>query len=155
MSTIKPIAPGLGALLMDAARLFRTDFRRRAQHLGLTQPQWQAMAHLARAPGLSQAALAERLEVHPVTVTQQVDRLEAAGWVRREPHENDRRAFRLFLTDKAEPLISELWRLGSETRERALHGLSRAERAELDALLARVKTNLSNGDDAGHHQGKP
>lgn len=131
-------------MFMEVARLFRAEFRRRAQPLGLTQPQWQAMAHLARAPGLSQAALAERLEVHPVTVTQLIDRLEASGWVRRDAHEDDRRCFRLFLTDKAEPVTGELWRLSTETREAALQGLNKAERAQLESLLQRVKNNLSN-----------
>jgi DNA-binding MarR family transcriptional regulator len=137
-------SPGIGSLFIDVARLFRAEFRRRAEHIGLTQPQWQAIATLARAPGLSQAALAERLEVHPVTVTALIDRLETSGWVRRDNDAGDRRAFRLFLTDKAEPVTSEMWRLGSEARDHALDGLNKAERAQLEALLVRVKNNLSS-----------
>src|SRR3546814_17999703 len=82
--------------------MLRADFRRRAEHLKLTQAQVSALASPAKHPGISQVVLAEKLEVHPVTVTQLIDRLQRAGWVKREVHEDDRRAFRLFLTDRSE-----------------------------------------------------
>ncbi|WP_434084347.1 MarR family winged helix-turn-helix transcriptional regulator [Micrococcus porci] len=40
------------------------------------------------------------LQVHPTSVTNAVDRLEAAGLVERQPHETDRRALLLALTDE-------------------------------------------------------
>ncbi|MDD3764421.1 MAG: MarR family transcriptional regulator [Nevskiales bacterium] len=141
MST-PPKSLTFGSLVLDVGRLIRQDFRRRAQHLGLTQPQWSALAQLHYHPGLTQAALAERLDVHPVTVTQLLERLNKAGWIRREPHEQDRRALRVFLTASAEPLIAELARLGQQTRARAFDGLSTAEREQLETLLLRVKANL-------------
>src|SRR3546814_5346484 len=97
--------------------MLRADFRRRAEHLKLTQAQVSALASLAKHPGISQVVLAEKLEVHPVTVTQLIDRLQRAGWVKREVHEDDRRAFRLFLTDQADPILSEVWRSEEHTSE--------------------------------------
>ena len=41
-----------------------------------------------------------RLQVHPASVTNVVDRLEAAGLVRRRPHPNDRRAMLVAITDE-------------------------------------------------------
>ncbi len=139
-----PTAPQatFGSLILEVGRLIRQDFRRRAQAHGLTQSQWSALAQLHREPGLTQATLAERLEVHPVTVTQLLDRLIKSGWVRRETHEQDRRAMRVYLDAKAEPLIAELTRLGAETREHALAGISPEQRKQLEALLAQVKSNL-------------
>lgn len=138
----------VGSLVLDLSRLIRQDFRRRAQHLGLTQPQWSALAQLHREPGLTQTALAERLEVHPVTVTQLLDRLEKAGWVRREAHATDRRAQCVYLTDATQPMLAELGRLAAQTRERALEGLSARERTQLEQLLSRMKNNLQKTDDA-------
>lgn len=137
------------SLLMDVGRLLRADFRRRAEHLKLTQAQVSALASLAKHPGISQVALAEKLEVHPVTVTQLIDRLQRAGWVKREVHEDDRRAFRLFLTDKADPILSEVWKIAAQAREAALSGLSKAERDQLDSVLCRMKINLAGGDCTG------
>lgn len=131
-----------GSLVLDVGRLIRADFRRRARHLGLTQAQWSALAQLHRAPGLTQTELAERLEVHPVTVTQLLDRMERAGLVRRAPHEEDRRATRVYLSESSEPMIAELTRLGQQTREQALSDLGAPERRQLEGLLLRVKANL-------------
>lgn len=131
------------SLLMEVSRLVRARFREQAQDWELTQPQWLALAHLNKTPGLTQSELAERLEVSKVTVTQLVDRLEKSGWLRREAHESDRRATRLQLTAKAEPVTAELWRVGAVVRGQALAGFSASEREQLESLLQRVKTNLS------------
>lgn len=141
MSQLSSPSP-VSTLIFEVGRLIRQAFRRKAQHVGLTQSQWSAVAHLYREPGLTQSMLAERLDVHPVTVTQLLERLSKAGWVRRECHEHDRRAMRVFLTDKAEPIITELNRLSVETRELAMAGLSEQEREQLETLLGRIKTNL-------------
>lgn len=138
----KPPAPGFVSLVFEISRLYRLSFGRRAQHLKLTQPQSLALAAIAREPGLTQASLAEKLEVHPVTVTQLIDRLERSGWVSREAHENDRRAFRLHLTEQADPILSKLWALAREARAEAMRGLSEQEQQQLESLLLRVKANL-------------
>lgn len=145
------IPPPISAitLLMETSRLFREDFRRRALHLQLTQPQVQALGCLARNPGLTQSVLAEKLEVHPVTVTQLIDRLQKAGWVRREAHENDRRAVRLYLTDQADPILAEVWRVVEAARRDALRGLSKADQQTFERLLATVKSNLASAHAAG------
>lgn len=140
------VNPRVLPLLSETARLIREDFRRRAQHLGLTQPQWLVLMHLSRTPGLKQATLASKLEVHPVTVTQIIERLMAAGWVRRERQKNDRRAVSLYLTDAAEPVLAELNSIAALTREDALAGLNSKQRTELERLLLHIKGNLSSSD---------
>ncbi|WP_051362329.1 MarR family winged helix-turn-helix transcriptional regulator [Solimonas soli] len=136
------------SLLLEVGRLHREAFKRRAAHLKLTQSQSMALAWIAKQPGITQTGLAEKLEVHPVTVTQLIDRLQRAGWVRRETHKDDRRAFRLLTTDKAEPILDELWKIAAEARAYALRGLSAAEQKQLDQFLLRIKSNLAGGDGA-------
>jgi MarR family transcriptional regulator for hemolysin len=131
-----------GVLLVDVARLLRRNFNRRAQALGLTQPQWQALARLSQNQGMNQACLADMLEVQPITLARLIDRLEAAGWVERRPDPADRRAQRLYLTVKAEPLLDDIRALAAETREEALQGLGDAERRRLIAALKTIKGNL-------------
>lgn len=129
-------------MLHDTARLLRRDFNRRAQRLGLTQTQWQALALLSHNEGINQAALAELLEVQPITIGRLIDRLEATGWVERRNHPTDRRAITLYLTPKAEPILNEMWKLAEETRDLALEGVSESEREQVMAVLQRVKDNL-------------
>ncbi len=139
---------GEKSTLAEAAKLVREDFRRRAQHLNLTQPQWRLLLILSRDPGITQVALAARLEVHPVTVTQSVDRLEKAGWLRRQRCEHDRRAVGLFLTPQAEPILAELQRIGAQTRKVMLDGFSSAERQQLEQMLLRIKQNMLAAEDS-------
>lgn len=142
----------LGFLLHDISRLLRRNFSRRMAHLGLTQAQWQTLAHLSRCEGVNQTTLAEMLDVQPITLARLIDRLEAAGWVKRQPDPADRRAFRLYLTDGAQPLISEMWQRAAETRAEAMAGLDPATcDAMIDGLLA-LKRNLV---DAEQRAGAP
>jgi DNA-binding MarR family transcriptional regulator len=136
-----------GFLMTDIVRLLRRDFARRAQPLGMTESQWRVLARLSANQGVSQAALADIMEIQPITLVRLIDRLEAAGLVERRPAPKDRRAFQLWLTPNAAPLLDRIWDLGHATREAALAGLSAAQREQMiDALIA-IRTNLSATDD--------
>src|SRR5687767_13222468 len=92
----------LGFLVADVARLLRRSMDRRLQALGLTQAQWRAIIHLSRNEGMTQATLAESLEIQPITLTRLIDRMESAGWVERRMHPLDRRAVQLYLTSQSQ-----------------------------------------------------
>ena len=139
----EPLGHTLGFLLHDAARLLRKRFDQKARHLGLTRAQWQVLAHAARNEGLHQGALAEILELEPITLVRLVDRLEAAGLLERRAHPTDRRLKLLHLTDKARPVLEEMRLLGAATREEALAGLRQADRERLTAALLAIRANLS------------
>ena len=81
-----------GFLLHDIARLMRKRFDARARESGLTRAQWQVLAFLRVREGVNQAALAEALDLEPITVGRLIDRMEEAGWVERRPDAGDRRA---------------------------------------------------------------
>jgi DNA-binding MarR family transcriptional regulator len=135
-----------GFLLHDTARLLRRDFERRSKGTGLTRAQWAVLAYVARNEGSNQAALADMLEIEPITLVRLLDKLEAAGLVERRPDPADRRVRRLHLTEATGPLLRQLQDLASETRESALAGLTDAERQQLTELLMKVRANLSGRD---------
>lgn len=54
----------------------------------------------------SMAKIGSRLQVHPTSVTNAVDRLEAAGLVRRRPHPTDRRATLVEITDEGREIAA-------------------------------------------------
>ncbi|HEY7671145.1 MAG TPA: MarR family transcriptional regulator [Gammaproteobacteria bacterium] len=141
---------GVGYLLVDVSRLLRRDFDRRVRGLALTQVQWRAIAHLLREEGINQTVLAERLEVAPITLGRLIDRLEAAGWVRREADPADRRASLLFLTQKAGPIVDQMRAHASEALDAAMAGLPSAARRQLVKALERIKENLAAADAAAN-----
>ena len=132
----------LGFLLHDVARLMRKRFEQNARGLGLTRSQCQVLAHLARNEGIQQSGLADILEVEPITLTRLLDRLEEGGLVERRAHPTDRRIRQLHLTDKAHPLLADIFTIGSATRGEALEGVAEEDRDRLFALLSSMKANL-------------
>ena len=136
----------VGFLLHDVSRRLRKRFDRRARALGLTRAQWRVLVHLAPRQGLNQSGLAEILEVESITLGRHVDRLEETGWLERRPDPGDRRAWRLFLTDKARPTLDRMEALAIKTQEEAMAGLSQDERSRLLALLLSMKRNMTLRD---------
>ena len=132
----------LGFLLHDVARLMRKRFEQKARGLGLTRSQYSVLAHLARNEGIQQGGLAEILEIEPITLTRLLDRLEEAGLVERRAHPKDRRIRLLHLTDKAHPLIGEIFSIGAATRGESLEGVAEADREHLFSILSTMKVNL-------------
>ena len=132
----------IGFLLHDVARLMRKRFEQNARELGLTRSQCQVLAHLARNEGIQQGALAEILEVEPITLTRILDRLEEAGLVERRAHPTDRRIRLLSLTPAAHPLLDEIFAIGALTRSEAMDGIAEEDRDRLFEILAGMKANL-------------
>jgi MarR family transcriptional regulator, transcriptional regulator for hemolysin len=136
----------IGFFLNDVARLLRRNFNRRAQAMGLSLAQWRALAHLSREEGVNQVTLAESLEVQPITLTRLLDHLQEAGLVARRPDPGDRRALRLYLTPKAQPLIARMRSLAEKAREEAMTGLPKGARNALLDTLQRMKQNLLDAE---------
>ena len=138
-----------GFVLHDIARLMRKRYEQRARSLGVTRAQWQMLAHLQRHEGINQSGLAELLELEPITLARLVDRMELAGLVQRRDDPADRRAHRLYLTERAAPLLEQSRLVGDAVRAEAFAGLADDERERLIDLLLRVRGNLSErrGDD--------
>jgi DNA-binding MarR family transcriptional regulator len=132
-----------GFLVNDVARLLGRRFSHNGSRLGLTRAQCRTLAYVARNEGINQAGLADLLEVRPMTLVRQIDRMEDAGWIERRPDPADRRARHLFLTGKARPILGRIRDVANETRDEALARLSPFEKNELIALLTRVHATLS------------
>ncbi len=134
----------LGFVLNDVARLLRKRFeqRARASALGLTRAQAAVLAYLARQEGINQAALAQTLDLEPITLARLLDRLQAASLIERRADPNDRRAHLLYLTEAAYPLLDGIFALAAEVREEALVGIPEPDRVRLLEMLLTMKSNL-------------
>jgi len=133
----------IGFLISDTARLVRRRFDERARAIGVTRPQWRTLTMVSRHEGINQGGLADLLEVEPITLCRMVDRLEEAGHLERRRDPTDRRAWRIYLTDSARPLLDQLRAIAEALFEQALEGIDAAERAQLTRTLDQLRTNLS------------
>lgn len=129
-------------LCKDVSRLFAKQFGDRSRAVGSTGDQWRTLLAVKRTPGISQGALADKLDVEPITSCRMVDRLEQAGMVERRRDPSDRRAWQLFLTDAAEPVVEQLREIGMAMLDSATADLSGEEIEQLHSLLEKVRLNL-------------
>lgn len=107
---------------------------------GLTFARYEALVLLtfSRRGSLPMRVMGERLQLHPTSVTNIVDRLEADGLVKRTPHPTDRRT-----------TLAEITEAGQERRAEAtdavtaidfgLRGLTEQQTEQLTDLLAKVR----------------
>lgn len=147
------MSDSLGFLISDVSRLMRRRFDERARLIGVTRAQWRTLTTLSRHEGINQGGLADLLEVEPITLCRMIDRLEEAGLVERRRDPGDRRAWQIFLTAKALPLLEQLRGMADGMIEHALYGLDEAKRAKLVAALDTIRTNLNTqfeSDEANH-----
>jgi MarR family transcriptional regulator for hemolysin len=134
--------------IAETAHALRRAFDRRAASLGVTRAQWKVLFHLSRTPGLRQVEMADLLDVEPITLSRIVDRLDEAGLVERRADPADRRAWRLFLTDKAAPLVEKLFELGTAMAAEAFRGIPKDQIETMRTALAAIRDNLSADNGA-------
>jgi DNA-binding MarR family transcriptional regulator len=143
-----PYPMTFGFLLHDVSRLFRKRFEQRARirDLGLTRAQAAVLAHLARHEGINQAALAQIMEVEPITLVALLDRLQAAELVERRADPNDRRARTLHLLPAAHPMLDRIRALAAEITDEALSGVEPTVRDAMMRAMTIMRENLSAGE---------
>ena len=139
----------IGFALHDVARLLRTFADQRARDLQTTRAQWAVLVRLRRCEGVKQAELAEALDLAPITLARLIDKLTASGLVERRDDATDRRANRLYLTEKAAPALKELGALAEDLMGRALAGLDERDIRAMHDGLKIIKANLKNELIAG------
>ncbi|TPG49832.1 MarR family winged helix-turn-helix transcriptional regulator [Sphingomonas glacialis] len=135
-------------MISDVSRLMRRRFDERARTIGVTRTQWRVLKILQRGEGINQGGLAELLEVEPITACRMIDRLAEAELVERRRDPNDRRAWQIYLTDRARPLLDDLGLLADEMLDSALAGISDADQARVVATLQQIRGNLADPQPA-------
>ena len=90
-----PASEGMAVVtsVMRAHQLLLSRVDATLAPFGLTFARYEALMllHFSRTGQLPLGKLGERLQVHPASVTNVIDRLEADGLVRRKPHPDDGR----------------------------------------------------------------
>jgi DNA-binding MarR family transcriptional regulator len=106
---MKTTEESLGYLLNDVARLIRQEFHKRIASSNFTQAQARVLVHVSRNEGIRQVALAELLEIQPITLARMIDQLQQHGLIERRTSPSDRRAYELYLTPAAAPHLAVIF----------------------------------------------
>ena len=144
MSTgdLQPPARSLGRLLNNTTSSTNALANEMLAEYGLTLPQWVLMSALWRRDGLLVSELSTFSGNLLPATSRIVARMEDAGLVERRPDAQDRRAVRVYLTDKGNAL-SHLGEFYLQANARLLDGFSEAEVETLFDLLSRIQANAT------------
>jgi DNA-binding MarR family transcriptional regulator len=117
---------------------------------GLTLSRAHLLWELRRLGPATQTALADALHVSSRTVTGLVDGLVAGGFVTREPHPTDRRAFLVSFTEHGAAVVKFMEEGQQELAELLFVGMSPQQfdcfADGLDEVVDRLRTRLLAGD---------
>ncbi|HJM32902.1 MAG: MarR family transcriptional regulator [Acidimicrobiales bacterium] len=135
-----PMAAATSITRAHQVLLHRIDAALAPFDLNFSRFEALALLHFSRHGSMPLGKVGDRLQVHPTSVTNTIDRLEADGLVRRTPHPTDRRT-----------TLAEITRRGRTTVEQAAgaladirFGLDGMGRDDLSAVTAAL-TSLRQG----------
>ena len=141
----------LVAQLVESSRLLRNYIDHRAKERGTTRAQWIVLFRLRQQEGLSQVDLAEVLELQPISLVRLLDRLVEHGLLERRHDPKDRRANRLFLTERGRQLVDDLDSLREAIATDVLEKVSEEAIKTSLATLCKLKDRIKElSDPSGH-----
>ena len=139
------LAPqSIGYRIKLLTQLTSRKFQERLDPFGLTPFHWLVLCCLWQEDGLPTSSIGDKLQQVGGTLTGVLDRMEERDLVRRERDRNDRRIWRIWLTDAGRQLQEVLPPLAAELREEAMKGFSPADRDRFSQLVDRAIINLSS-----------
>jgi len=136
--------PGMTSV-MRASQIMLNEVNRVLQPLGLNYARFELLMLLSfsRTGALPLGKIGERLQVHPTSITNTVDRLETDGLVVRVAHAEDRRAVLAEITDAGRKLADESAD-ALRAADLSIRALTASEVAQLTALIRKIR--LAAGD---------
>ena len=138
----------IGRVRRVSAHLGRGMEKTLAEH-GLNSATFDVLATLRRSGppySLSPGDLLATMMITSGTMTNRVDQLEKAGFVRRASNPEDGRSVIISLTDEGFALVDKAVSAHVATQTRLVSGLSEEERAELDRLMSKFLLGFETDD---------
>ncbi|MGL5506720.1 MAG: MarR family winged helix-turn-helix transcriptional regulator [Paraclostridium sp.] len=103
--------------------------------------QFMFLVNLYKNDGISQEELAEILNIDKGTTARAIKKLEEEGFIRREKDEKDKRAYKLYITDKAEDVKEDIFSILREWEDVLLCDLNREEVIVIKQLLKKISNS--------------
>ena len=127
----------LAETLRPALLRLSRQLRRESQRLGLSPLDAMLLGLIYKRPGVGVSELAEMEMISKPTMSAHVKRLEAEGWIERQPpSDDDRRRVGLAITAAAAAALDAVRRQRSDWLARRLEVLTPEARAALQAAIA-------------------
>jgi DNA-binding MarR family transcriptional regulator len=114
---------------------------------GLGSGQFSFLLRLLHHDGISQEILIKDLDCDRATGTRSINKLEENGYVRREKDPQDRRAYRICLTEKSRQLGPVIQQMSMLLNDIVFDGFTGEEKALFIGMIRRAIGNISSEND--------
>ena len=118
---------------------------RSVEPYNLGSGQYVFLIALYKKDGINQEEISRYLKLDKSTTAKTFKQLEKDGYIRRETDETDKRAYKIYLTQKARDLEAELYEVIRKWENVLSSGLSENEKETFLQLLRKMVENASNG----------
>jgi MarR family transcriptional regulator for hemolysin len=139
----RPAREPLGLHLTKVSRATSRAFDDALAEAGGSLPVWLVLISLKSGQLASQRELAEAVGIQGATLTHHLNAMESAGLVTRRRDPENRRLHLVELTSDGDALFFRLRDAAAAFDQRLRTGLSDGEVGQLEALLARLRDNVS------------
>jgi hypothetical protein len=127
-----------GHLIRRAQQMAVSVFAEHLAAFDVTPVQFAILNALMDTPGTDQVSLAARVALDAATSGSVIGRLEAKGWVRRQPSPQDRRRKLLWLTAKGKKAVIAMAPRVTQVQALILQPLPAQEQQQFMDLLAKL-----------------
>ena len=148
---------GTRPIFLQQAHLYplplRTVVLRRRSEYGIGCGQQFFLLRISQLPGISLLELAQIGSFDRGTATRAVQKLEELGYIRRVGDPNDRRVVRLYVTEKARPVIEATLAARQRWNDILTQGMTSKQREAAKTLLVAMSQNAHqyvSNDSAPH-----
>lgn len=142
----EPMAAATSIMRAQQIVLARVDAMLRPFQLTFARYEALVLLLFSRAGALPLGKMGDRLMVHPTSVTNTIDRLEAQGLVRRVPHPTDRRMTLAEITPEGRAVVTEATKVLVEARF-GVESLSEEEAVEITRLVRTLRMAVGDFED--------
>ena len=144
MESCEAIGKYIGEIHRSSCIYFGKKFKR----FGIGAGQYLFLLNLYKHDGITQEELAQKVKLDKGTTARAIKKLEDQGYVKRVKKENDRRAYKLEVTEKAEQIKKDVYVIMNEWENEVRKCLANEESQELENLLNKLsKSSLIAKED--------
>lgn len=131
-------------------RYARRYFDKELEPYGFGGAQLRILMPLYKMDGINQGLLAQTIKVDKTTITRTIKKLVDDGYVLRQVDGNDRRSYRIYLTEKGKATEPEMMRIFTKWEENLLSKFNAEQRKDALELIEMMHTNASDMMDKGN-----
>ena len=121
--------------ISEIQRMGNIFFLKELSYLGLGYGQFNFLMELYKKDGVRQEDLSLNLKIDKGTTARAIKKLEVEGFIIRIPDDNDRRAYRIFLTDKGLNHKNDVYNVAKRWEENLTKKLTVKEKEVMLSLL--------------------